>query len=159
MKVKRHVLTPKGKTSIDNKTFSVDIKPGWRAGTRITYDHQGNQAFGYIPSDVVFTILEKPHKKYERQDDNLIYKPKVEISLKDALCDPKFKLTLLSGEHTELRAEGVIYPDRELKFPGYGMPTKKNPEKRGCLLIRGFDIKFPKSLSEKKIKAISDALN
>lgn len=159
VKVKRNVLTPKGKTSVDNTTFSVDIKPGWRAGTRITYDQQGNQALGYVSSDVVFIILEKLHKEYERHDDDLIYKPKVEISLRDALCDPKFKITLLSGERTELRAEGVIHPDRELKISGYGMPTKKNPDKRGCLIIRGFDIKFPKSLSEKKIKAIYDALS
>lgn len=157
--VKREVLTPRGKTSVDKTTFSVNIKPGWKAGTRITYDHQGNQAFGYVPSDVVFTILENQHKDYERQDDDLIYKHKIKIDLRDALCDPKFKLTLISGEHTELQAEGIIYPDRELKFKGCGMPTKKNPEKRGCLIIRGFDIKFPKSLSEKKMKAIYDALS
>lgn len=159
VKVKRNVLNRKGKTSVDHTTFSVDIKPGWGAGTRITYDHQGNQAFGYAPSDVVFTILEKTHKKYERKDDSLIYKPKVEMSLRDALCDPKIKLTLLSGEQTELRAEGVIYPGRELTFPGYGMPARKNPQKRGDLIIRGFDIKFPKSLPEKKRKTIYDVLS
>ena len=159
VKVERKVLTPRGNTSVDKTTFTIDIKPGWKAGTTITYDHQGDQAFGYMPSDVIFTILENEHKNYKRCGDDLIYKHKVEINLKHALCDPKFKLTLISGERTELKAEGIIYPDREVKFKGYGMPTKEHPERRGCLIVRGFDIKFPKSLSEKKIKAINDALS
>ena len=37
MKISRRVLNPDGTTTSQAKVLSINIKPGWKAGTKITY--------------------------------------------------------------------------------------------------------------------------
>jgi DnaJ-class molecular chaperone len=51
----------------------IVVKAGWKDGTKITFENEGDSSPGMLPSDVVFILQTKPHARFERQDDDLIY--------------------------------------------------------------------------------------
>jgi len=51
----------------------IEVKPGWKDGTKITFEREGDEQPGVIPADIVFTIQTKPHDRFERSGDDLIY--------------------------------------------------------------------------------------
>ena len=46
--------------------MSVDVKPGWKAGTKLTFDEQGQK--------VTFILEEAPHKWFTRDGDDLRFR-------------------------------------------------------------------------------------
>lgn len=51
----------------------IHIKPGWKDGTKITFERAGDEYPGITPADIIFVIQTKPHDVYERDGDDLIY--------------------------------------------------------------------------------------
>lgn len=67
LKVTRKVLEADGKTTRnEDKILTVKIEPGWKAGTRVTFEKEGSQNPGRIPADIVFVICDKPDKQFKR---------------------------------------------------------------------------------------------
>ena len=82
LKITRRVLNNDGRsTHNEDKILTIDIKPGWKAGTKITFPKEGDQTPNNIPADVVFVIKDKPHSVFTRENSDIRYKAK--ISLKD----------------------------------------------------------------------------
>ncbi len=50
----------------------INVKPGWKDGTKITFEREGDELPGIVPADIIFTIQTKPHDRYERDGDNLV---------------------------------------------------------------------------------------
>lgn len=73
-----------------SQVLEVQVKPGWKKGTTVTFEREGDQEPGMIPSDIVFVIGEKPHAVFERDGNNLVHKRR--ISLKEALTDYTLEL-------------------------------------------------------------------
>ncbi|KAJ8445899.1 hypothetical protein Cgig2_009828 [Carnegiea gigantea] len=67
--------------------LTIEIKPGWKKGTKITFPEKGNEQRGVIPSDLVFIIDEKPHSMFKRDGNDLVVTQK--ISLVEALTEPR----------------------------------------------------------------------
>ena len=155
MKISRRVLSPLGTTSKEDKILTIDVKPGWKAGTKITYPREGDQSVGRIPSDVVFVIGEKPHRHFVRDGNNLKHKAK--ITLKQALCGGEIKVPKINGGHIALPLHDIISPDTVEIIGGEGMPISKKPGTRGDLLVN-FDIDFPRSLAPKNVKSLKQLL-
>jgi len=57
-------------TSTDKE---ITIKAGWKDGTKITFEREGDQTPGVVPADVVFVIKTKPHDRFTREGDDLHY--------------------------------------------------------------------------------------
>lgn len=50
MKITRQALNTDGKTTYpESKILTIDIKPGWKAGTKITFPKEGDQGPSIIP--------------------------------------------------------------------------------------------------------------
>ena len=82
MKITRKVLNPDGQSSrMEEKVLTIDIKPGWKAGTKITFPKEGDQTPNNVPADIVFVLKDKPHANFVRQGSDLKYKAR--ISLKE----------------------------------------------------------------------------
>jgi DnaJ-class molecular chaperone len=82
MKISRKVLNPDNRTTrSEDKVLTIDIKPGWKQGTKITFPREGDQGLTTIPADIIFIIKDKPHPTFRRDGADLIYTAK--ISLKD----------------------------------------------------------------------------
>jgi DnaJ homolog subfamily B member 5 len=73
MKISRRVLQPDGTSKKEDKYVSISIKPGWKSGTKVTFQKEGDQAKGKIPSDIVFIIRDKPHSLFRREGSDLRY--------------------------------------------------------------------------------------
>ena len=51
----------------------IKIKPGWKDGTKITFERAGDELPGVAPADIVFVIQARPHEYFVRDKDDLIY--------------------------------------------------------------------------------------
>lgn len=135
--------------------LSIEIKPGWKKGTKITFPEKGNEQPNVIPADLVFIIDEKPHSVFTREGNDLVVTRK--ISLAEALTGYTVHLTTLDGRSLSIPINSVIHPTYEEVVPREGMPIPKEPSKRGHLRIK-FDIKFPARLSSEQKAGIKKLL-
>ncbi|KAK8757177.1 hypothetical protein V5799_000130 [Amblyomma americanum] len=80
MKVTRTVMSPDGRTSKrEEKVLTINVKPGWKAGTKITFHREGDQIPGTIPADIVFIIRDKPHPLFKRVGADVHYQKRVSL--------------------------------------------------------------------------------
>lgn len=80
MKISRKVLGPDGRsTHLEDKVLTIDIKPGWKAGTKITFPREGDQSPNTIPADIVFIIKDKPHPNFKRDGSDLVYTSRITL--------------------------------------------------------------------------------
>jgi len=86
LRVTRKKMHPDGHSIVaEEKMLSVNVQPGWRKGTRVTFPSEGDVMPDTIPADLVFSITEKPHAHFAREGDNLVFV--AQISLSEALAD------------------------------------------------------------------------
>ncbi|CAB4062540.1 DNAJB5 [Lepeophtheirus salmonis] len=81
MKISRRVVSSDGSIRKEEKVLTINVKPGWKPGTKITFQKEGDQAPNKIPADIIFIIRDKPHKNFTREGSDLKYVAK--ISLKE----------------------------------------------------------------------------
>lgn len=155
MKISREILDASGKTMTVEEILTIEIKPGWKKGTKITFPEKGNEQPGIIPADLVFIIDEKPHKVFTRDGNDLVVTQK--ISLVEALTGYTIDLTTLDGRSLTIPINNVIHPGYEEVVPREGMPLPKDPSKKGNLRIK-FDIKFPSRLTPEQKAGIKKLL-
>lgn len=156
MKISREIVDVSGKTLPVEEILTIDIKPGWKRGTKITFPEKGNEQPNVIPADLVFVIDEKPHSTFTREGNDLVVTKK--IPLVEALTGCTVHLTTLDGRTLTIPVNNVIHPDYEEVVAKEGMPIPKDPSKRGNLRIK-FDIKFPTRLSAEQKSGIKKLLN
>uniref|UniRef100_A0A6N2K7I8 J domain-containing protein n=1 Tax=Salix viminalis TaxID=40686 RepID=A0A6N2K7I8_SALVM len=144
MKISREIVDSSGKSVQVEEILTIDIKPGWKKGTKITFPEKGNEMPNVIPADVVFVVDEKPHPMFSRDGNDLILTQK--ISLAEALTGYTVNLTTLDGRNLTIPINSVIHPNYEEVVPKEGMPIPKDPTKRGNLRIK-FSVKFPTRLT------------
>ena len=77
MKIKRKVMSIDGSCANDEKLLTVDVKPGWKAGTKITFAREGDQLPNREPADIVFVIKDKPHDIFIRDGSDIKFKAKI----------------------------------------------------------------------------------
>ncbi|KAH9420807.1 pre-rRNA processing and 40S ribosomal subunit assembly [Dermatophagoides pteronyssinus] len=155
MKIIRKVPGGSGTYRKQDKVLTINVKPGWKAGTKITFPREGDQNPGTIPSDIVFIIQDKPHKVFKREGADIVYTAKV--SLKDALTGCRIMVPTLESEEFPLRMNDIITPQTIRRISGRGLPYPKEPTKRGDLIVK-FDIQFPTSLTSDQKRAIAELL-
>lgn len=77
MKITRKIMNPDGRTRTEDKVLTIDIKAGWKSGTKITFPKEGDQLHNNIPADIIFVIKDKPHATFQRDGSDLRYKAKI----------------------------------------------------------------------------------
>ncbi|CAI5947154.1 unnamed protein product [Closterium sp. NIES-64] len=75
-----------------------------------------------IPADITFVIDEKPHDRFTRDGNDLVYMCKV--PLVDALTGYTANITTLDGRKLTFQVNDIIKPGFEKVVGGEGMPTK-----------------------------------
>ncbi|CAI0461072.1 unnamed protein product [Linum tenue] len=135
--------------------LTIDIKPGWKKGTKITFPEKGNEQPGIIPADLVFIIDEKPHPVFTRDGNDLVVSQK--ISLAEALTGYTVHLTTLDGRSLTIPVNNVIHPTYEEVVSREGMPIPKDPSRRGNLRVK-FNIRFPTRLTTEQKAGIKKLL-
>uniref|UniRef100_A0A2N9G7Q4 J domain-containing protein n=1 Tax=Fagus sylvatica TaxID=28930 RepID=A0A2N9G7Q4_FAGSY len=128
MKISREIADASGMTLPVEEILTIEIKPGWKKGTKITFPEKGNEQPNVIPADLVFIIDEKPHSIFTRDGNDLVVTQK--ITLAEALTGYTVHLTTLDGRSLTIPINNVIHPDYEEVVPKEGMPIPKDPSKR-----------------------------
>lgn len=97
MKISKRVLQSDGSPKREDKYVSISVKPGWKAGTRVTFQKEGDQQRGKIPADIVFIIRDKPHAFFKRDGSDIRYTAR--LTLKQVSPSP-LRLTSCSCSGT-----------------------------------------------------------
>uniref|UniRef100_A0A182T6M8 J domain-containing protein n=1 Tax=Anopheles maculatus TaxID=74869 RepID=A0A182T6M8_9DIPT len=154
MKISKMVMGQDGSARKEEKILSINVKPGWKAGTKITFPREGDQIPGKIPADIVFIIRDKPHQHFKREGSDIKFTAKV--SLRQALCGTVVNVPTLSGETLTISTVGeVIKPHTVKRLQNRGLPFPKEPSRKGDLVV-GFDILFPDQVSSSAKEIIAD---
>ncbi|XP_045464328.1 dnaJ protein homolog 1-like [Harmonia axyridis] len=156
MKIQKKILLPNGKLGKEEKMLEINVQPGWKAGTKITFPKEGDQGVNKIPADIVFIIRDKTHSTFKREGSDLRYTAK--ISLKQALCGCIVNIPLIGGGQEALNYKNdIIKPQTIRRIAGRGLPFPKEPSRRGDLIVT-FDIRFPESLPTATRKYLEEKL-
>ncbi|KAF8983511.1 hypothetical protein BGZ46_010108 [Entomortierella lignicola] len=155
LKVTRKVISHSGRTS--SKILTIDVKPGWKAGTKVRFPREGDEYPDGTVQDIVFTIEEKPHPIFTRQGDDLVMN--LELTMLEALTGFTKFIKTLDGKSLPVTASGAItvQPGQEERFPGEGMPISKKPGQKGDLVVK-FKIKLPDQLTSVQKEELKNIL-
>uniref|UniRef100_T1GBA8 Chaperone DnaJ C-terminal domain-containing protein n=1 Tax=Megaselia scalaris TaxID=36166 RepID=T1GBA8_MEGSC len=156
MRISRRITEANGSTRKEDKCVSINIKPGWKSGTKVTFQKEGDQAPGKIPADICFTIRDKPHPIFKREGSDLRYTAR--LTLKQALCGVVFQVPTMSGDKLRISTmQEIIKPNTVKRIQGYGLPFPKDTTRKGDLLV-AFDIQFPEKLTAAQKEVLRDLL-
>ncbi|KAI4337377.1 hypothetical protein L6164_015802 [Bauhinia variegata] len=155
MKISRAVMDANGRQVPESEILTIDIKPGWKKGTKITFPDKGNQQPNQLPADLVFVIDEKPHDAFKRDGNDLIVSKRV--TLAEALGGTTVNLTTLDKRDLSIPVTDIVSPGYELLVAKEGMPITKEPGNRGDLRIK-FEVKFPTRLTPEQRAGLRSAL-
>ncbi|CAO2820667.1 unnamed protein product [Amaranthus hypochondriacus] len=156
MKISRTIVDANGCQVPETEILAIEVKPGWKKGTKITFPDKGNQQVKQLPADLVFVIDEKPHDVFTRDNNDLIMTKMVNLA--EAIGGSTVNVTTLDARNLSIPIRDMITPDYELVLSREGMPVAKDPKDRGDLRIK-FDVKFPTTLTSEQKKALKLAFN
>lgn len=139
----------------ENEILTLNIKKGYKEGTKITFNGKGNKYYNAKTGNICFIIKEKKHHLFTRKGNNLLLKKK--ITLKEALigCTIEFKFLDNKIIKESIKENKVISSDYQHIIFNKGMPTSKG--NYGNLLVN-FEITFPEKISLYQKKIISNIL-
>ncbi|OIS99262.1 PREDICTED: dnaJ protein homolog 1-like isoform X1 [Nicotiana attenuata] len=145
--ITRDVIATTGIIVKEEEVVTIKVRPGWKRGTKITFEGKGDERPGTLPADIVFSIDEKTHPLFKREGDDLVLG--VEVPLVQALTGCIITVPLLGGDEMTMSFDQVIYPGFEKIIPGQGMPKPKEDSRRGDLILQ-FLVGFPLDLSQEQ---------
>ncbi len=115
-----------------SRVFTIPLRPGWKAGTKITFPCPEYQQGG----EIQFIIREKPHPYLIRDGDNLIWN----WNITWAQSQKNLKVTLkVPGQQEDLvitTKDEILYDGNNIRYVGKGMPIKGNLLHRGDLIVK-----------------------
>jgi DnaJ family protein A protein 2 len=145
------------KTTVDRKVLHVHVDKGVRSGTKVEFRGEGDQAPGVQAGDVVFEIEQKPHARFTRREDDLLYNCDIELVTALAggtiyiehLDDRWLAIEILPGEaiaqgmYSRRNSDKLMLtvPDAVKMVRGQGMPSPRHHD-FGNMYIK-FNVKFP----------------
>jgi len=156
LKITRKIYNTPISFKKEKEIINLNIKKGYKSGTKITFKGKGNQIYNMLPGNICFIIKQKKHKIFSRDNNNLIVNK--EIDLKEALVNYLIEIPFLDNTYIreKIGNNSVIYPGYKHTIIEKGMPDSKT-DKYGNLYIY-FKIIFPKKLSQYQKKLIKSIL-
>lgn len=157
LKIKRKVLDPVTKQpSPSEKIIVVNVKAGWKSGTKLNYNGEGDEYAFNKRQDVQLVIEEKAHPIFRREGDDLHVT--MNLTLEESLCGFSKSVTTLDSRDLKVSNKAVTVPNQQLKFPNGGMPNQKDSTSKGSLIVT-FKVTFPPSLTEEQKQLVHQALH
>ena len=138
MRITKKITDHHGRVTQTDSIKEIPVKKGWKDGTKITFEKEGDQKPGIIPSDIIFTLETKPHDRFKRDGDDLIYT--CTCTLIESLTGISSTVLTLDNLTIPINANHVT-PDTIITIKGKGMYNQKK-QTYGDLKIK-FSIVFP----------------
>ena len=84
-----------------SKILEIDILPGWKDGTKITFENEGDiDIITKTTCNLVFVIKTTQHNLFKRKGNDIVIEKK--ISLLDSLCGVSYNFQHLNGEELHI---------------------------------------------------------
>lgn len=135
-----------GRSGSEDQVVNVDVQPGFKDGTKITFDGLGDETEEQSAGPIVFVLQTKPHPTLRREGADL--RATVKVSLRNALSGTASgTVDAIDGTKVPWNAAGqVLTPKTRMRLPGKGMPRREHKQivGRGDLIL-DFEIEFPKA--------------
>merc|ERR1711953_646321 len=135
--------------------LTIDVKKGWKEGTKITFNGEGDEREGYSAGDVIFVLKEKKHSQYRREGNDLVFS--CEVSLYEALTGGQLCIPLLNGVNYTYNYPALSSSSNRMKISGLGMPISKSPTQKGDLYVK-FEVLLPSHLSTDQKELLNDVM-
>jgi len=133
----------------DGRIVTVKIPQGAQTGSRIRFAQQGGSgAAGGPCGDLYLKVTVEPHPVFRREGDDLWRD--VEVDLYTAVLGGKVSVKTLNGA-VMLNIPAGTSGGKTFRLRGKGMPSPKNPARRGDLYVL-VQIKVPPRLSAREQK-------
>jgi len=156
LKVTRKSVSPDRPTE---KVLEIPIKPGLKAGTRITFSGEGDEFEPGLAEDIVFVLRELTHERFVREGNDLHYE--IKVPLADALCGFTHDIQMLDAPTERIKRlnQKVPVSNKTTKvLVGEGMPISKRSGAKGDLIL-SYVVEFPtEALTDEQKKNIREAL-
>lgn len=134
------------KTIVDRKVLHVHVDRGVRSGTKVEFRGEGDQSPNVQAGDVVFEIEQKPHARFTRRDDDLLYK--CDIDLVTALAGGTIYIEHLDDRwlSVEILPGEAIAPGKQQRSSIYNLATTPlaNSLTETIKMIRGQGMPSPR---------------
>ncbi|EEB98026.1 hypothetical protein MPER_02543, partial [Moniliophthora perniciosa FA553] len=133
----------------DKKVLEVHIDKGMKGGQTIQFRGESDQSPNAETGDVIIVIEEKPHDRFKRQENDLIFEQ--EIDLLTALAGGQFTIKHLDDRVLVVKLEpGEVIKHGDLKvIHGQGMPSQRHHEP-GDMYVK-LTVSFPDSIPQESI--------
>lgn len=103
-------------TRTASKILTIQIPPGTKTGTKITFANEGDQAPNVVPgmrknnvADVTFVVKEDVHPTFKRDGNNLVHES--QVSLLNALTGSVIELKTLDERLLKIGVnDTIMYP-------------------------------------------------
>ena len=136
----------------DIKKVKINIPAGIEDGHTLRLSGQGEVGpYNGPAGDIFVNIHIKPHKHFQRQGDDLIYK--LPISFTQAALGDKIKIPVIDGQ-TELKIPAGIQSEEVIKLKGQGMPNLYD-RRQGELIVK-IHVLVPKRLNRQQKQLIEE---
>ncbi|KAI8870735.1 DnaJ-domain-containing protein [Ramicandelaber brevisporus] len=154
-----------GMTVPEQKELVINVKPGWKAGTKLTFSDYGDELSNGSFQDIVIIIEEKPHDKFKRDGDDLHHT--LHLTLAEALLGGWEKtIPTIDGKGLKVSdkilfgasaADTIVQQGMSKIIANHGMPITKKPGTKGNLVI-DFAVDMPAKLTPAKRELLRQAL-
>lgn len=132
----------------EDKILEVEIKRGWKDGTKITFQGEGDQeAPRSRPGDMIFVIKTKHHENFVRDGLHLIHK--IQVSLVRALTGFIAPIRTLDNRVIKVKVDEIVNPKTRKIVPNEGLTSSKSTGEKGDLILE-FELIFPKQLTDEQ---------
>ena len=139
----------KQKVVEEKKKITIPIEKGMKDEQQIRFEGEADKIPGYIPGDIIITLIENEHPIFQRDGDNLIIVKDINLY---QIYDYTFDIT-----HIDSRTIRICKSDTDAlhlnnslrKISGLGMPVYKQEGVYGDLFVR-FNVVLPKTLEKLK---------
>lgn len=130
-----------GRRIIENsEVLTINVMPGWKEGTKITFSGKGDIDSGIEPGDIIFTIKVKEHDRFVRIGNDL--QTQIDITLDQALNGFMTEIKCLNGHNKVVSLpNGINETKYTYRILGEGMPVRKEGKVIGTGdLLVGFNV-------------------
>ena len=130
------------------KRLEVKIPPGARTGSKVRIAGEGGQGTGGGgKGDLYLRVVVLPSSKFERKgDDPYVTVP---VPLYRAVLGGEVEVPTPKGTKLALKIPASTQNGRTIRLAGQGMPSLRDPSKRGDLYVK-VDIQLPTELGEEE---------
>jgi len=144
------------KLQMEEKSLDAIIERGMSDGNEIRFERASEQSPDTIPGDVILTIRQEKHARFQRDGHNLHINQI--ISLRDALLGFETQIQHLDGREVTVKQSTVTQPEYVKIIKNEGMPHHETPSVRGDLYVK-FTVQLPKTLTDEQKELVKQMLS